>query len=105
MPTGSIHTVGESEYLEVTLGDETVATAPLPTPAPGLRERLRALESERQAAYSQMHRVVADLGALKRGHERRERELARSQTDALFRLALLAEYRAGGTSGKVLRMG
>lgn len=105
MPTGRIHTVDESECLEVTLGDETVAAAPLPTPAPGLQERLRALESERQAAYSQMHRVVADLGTLKRGHERRGRELARAQTDALFRLALLAEYRAGGTSGKVLRMG
>jgi hypothetical protein len=33
--------------------------------AAGLQERLRALESERTAAYNQMHRVVADLSALK----------------------------------------
>ena len=28
MPTDSIHTVDESEYIEVTLGDETAAAAP-----------------------------------------------------------------------------
>ncbi len=105
MPTDSIHTVDESEYIEVTLGDETAAAAPALLQLPGLQERLRALESERTAAYNQMHRVVADLGALKQGHERWVRELGRAQADALFRLALLAEYRAGGTSGKVLRMG
>jgi response regulator RpfG family c-di-GMP phosphodiesterase len=93
------------ERIEVTLDDATALAAPALPQTPGLQERLRALESERQAAFSQMHRMAADLGALKQGRDRWRQEMAQVQGDALFRLALIAEYRAGGTSGKVLRMG
>lgn len=74
-------------------------------PTPGLGERLRRLESERQEAYSQMHRMVADIGSLRRGHDRWVRDLERVQTDAYFRLALVAEHRSGGGAAKVLRIG
>lgn len=93
------------EPIEVILDDATAQTAPPLPPTPGLQERLRTLERERQAAFSQMHRMAADLGVLKQGQDRWQREMDLMQGDALFRLALVAEYRAGGTSGKVLRMG
>lgn len=97
--------VEPNEPIEVTIDDATTPVAPAMPESPGLHERLLALENERTAAFSQMHRMVADLGALKQGHDRWIREMERAQHDAMFRLALLAEYRAGGTSGKVLRMG
>ncbi len=93
------------EHIEVTMDDDSAQAAPELPPTQGLRDRLHALERERQAAFSQMHRMVADLGSLKQGHDRWIREMERSQGDIMFRLALVAEYRAGGTPGKVLRMG
>lgn len=89
----------------VIMDDASIPLAPPSLEAPGVMERLRTLESERRAAYHQMHRMVADIGALKSGHERWARELEMVQSDALYRLALLAEYRSGGSSAKVLRVG
>lgn len=80
------------------------AVPPLPS-APGVMERLSLLENERRAAYSQMHRMVADIGTLKSGRDRWIREREMLQSDAMYRLALLAEYRSGGNSAKVLRIG
>lgn len=90
---------------EVVLDEETVASLPPLPAAPGLMERMRTLEVERRAAYGQMHRMVADIGALKSGQARWARESERVQSDAMYRLALLAEFRSGGGSGKVLRIG
>lgn len=107
----ALHTVNQENALDLVADIEVVidetsieGLAPLPTP-PGVLERLQKLEGERREAYSQMHRMVADIGTLKTGHERSVRELELLQSDALYRLALLAEFRNGGGSAKVLRIG
>lgn len=90
---------------EVVIDEAIVdSLAPLPE-APSVLERLSQLESERQGAYSQMHRMVADIGALKSGQDRWVREMEMAQCDALYRLALVAEFRSGGGAAKVLRIG
>lgn len=88
------------------LFDEAIVDclSPLPS-APGVFERLHKLENERQAAYNQMHRMVADIGALKDGQGHWVREIEMVRSDAMYRLALLAEFRSGGGSAKVLRIG
>lgn len=73
--------------------------------APDVMDRLRSLENERRAAFHQMHRMVADIGVLRSGQDRWAREVEMVQSDAMYRLALLAEYRSGGSSAKVLRVG
>ena len=82
----------------------TEMLAPL-QPPPGVRERLRTLEDERQQAVSQMHRMVVDIRALKDGHQRWARELDAAQADTMYRLALVVEDRNGGTPSKILRIG
>lgn len=90
---------------EVILDESIVdVLAPLPT-APGVLERLQRLECERQAAFSQMHRMVADIGALKSGQDHRVRESELARADTMYRLALVTEYRSGGSPAKVLRIG
>lgn len=90
---------------EVVIDESIVdSLAPVPT-APGILERLQRLEGERLAAFGQMHRMVADIGALKSGRDMQLRESETARADVLYRLALVAEYRSGGSSAKVLRIG
>lgn len=72
---------------------------------PGLWERLRRLEIERRAAYSQMHRMITDIGTLWHDREHSEHELAAVQADLMYRLAVVVEQRRGEGAGKVLRVG
>jgi putative two-component system response regulator len=90
---------------EVCLDDTTLAHLPVLPPEQPIGERLRLLELERRAAYSQMHRMMGDIGTLKYRHERSVRDMELAQVDAMYRLALLAEYRNGSSSAKVLRIG
>lgn len=105
MPDATITDELSMAHPVVIMDDASVPTVSAIPVAPGVMDRLRSLETERQAAYQQMHRMVADIGTLKSGHERWVRELEMVQSDAMYRLALLAEYRSGGSSAKVLRVG
>lgn len=91
---------------QVVLDDSTLQELPAIPEVPGVRDRLQALEQERRAAFNQMHRMVADIGALRTGQERWIRELDSARIDVLYRLSLVAEYRMGGApAAKILRMG
>lgn len=89
----------------VVMDDASLPKVPATPAAPDVMDRLRSLENERRAAFHQMHRMVADIGVLRSGQDRWAREVELVQSDAMYRLALLAEYRSGGSSGTVLRMG
>lgn len=89
----------------VILDDASLGQLPSVPPVPDLAERMRLLENERREAYIQMHRMVADIGSLRSGHDRWARDLELVHSDAFFRLALVAEYRGGSGPAKVLRVG
>lgn len=57
------------------------------------------------AAAAQMERVVADLGRMYRERNDALREVARAHHDALFRLALAADYRDDDTGVHIVRIG
>jgi putative two-component system response regulator len=69
---------------------------------------LSAPSSERcfdPAAWAQMERMVQDLGRMYRERNEALQEVARAHHDALFRLALAAEYRDDDTGQHIVRMG
>jgi putative two-component system response regulator len=57
------------------------------------------------AAWAQMERMVEDLGRMYRERNEALQEVARAHHDALFRLALAAEYRDDDTGQHIVRMG
>ncbi len=57
------------------------------------------------AAAAQMERLVADLGRMYRERNDALREVARAHHDALFRLALAADYRDDDTGVHIVRIG
>ncbi len=91
----------EELVLDVPTGEDTEYVQE----TPGLRERLRRLEIERRAAYSQMHRMITDIGTLWHDRVDSEHELAAVQADLMYRLAIVVEQRRGEGAGKVLRIG
>ncbi len=102
---GRIQGSGEVVEQEVTLDDSNLITLPEIPSVPGVLERLRQLEAERKAAFNQMHRMVADLGSLMNSKERHHVMDAQGRLEGLYRLAKVAEFRAGGTEAKILRVG
>lgn len=100
--TGAVSLIPDAE---VYLDDASLCLLPDLPQMPGMMERLRILENERREAYSQMHRMVADIGSLRQGHDRWVRDLELVHVDAFFRMALVAECRSGGGAAKVLRIG
>lgn len=90
---------------EFTLDDSSWADVPPVPSRPGMLETLNRLENEKLSAYSQMHRMVADIALLKYKSEGSRREVAQVHTDSLYRLALMAEYRSGDGVAKIARMG
>jgi putative two-component system response regulator len=56
-------------------------------------------------ASAQMERMVQDLGRMYRERNEALQEVARAHHDALFRLALAAEYRDDDTGVHIVRMG
>ena len=60
---------------EIVLDDSSLVHLPLTAVEPAIGERLLQLELERRAAYSQMHRMMGDIGTLKHRHERSVREM------------------------------
>jgi putative two-component system response regulator len=58
-----------------------------------------------QAALAQMERMVLDLGRMYRERNEALEEVARAHHEALFRLALAAEYRDDDTGAHIVRMG
>jgi putative two-component system response regulator len=57
------------------------------------------------AALAQMERMVLDLGRMYRERNEALEEVARAHHEALFRLALAAEYRDDDTGAHIVRMG
>ena len=57
------------------------------------------------AAAAQMERLVLDLGRMYRERNDALQEVARAHHDALFRLALAADYRDDDTGTHIVRMG
>lgn len=57
------------------------------------------------AAFAQMQRLVADLGRMYRERNEALEEVTRAHHEALFRLALAAEYRDDDTGTHIVRMG
>ena len=57
------------------------------------------------AAGAQMERLLEDLGRLYHERNRALRDVAAAHHEALFRLALAAEYRDGDTGVHIVRMG
>ena len=96
---------GDLVEQEVTLDDSSLVSLPDIPSVPGVLERLRQLEAERKAAFNQMHRMVADLGSLMSSKERHHVLDAQGRLEGLYRLAKVAEFRAGGTDAKILRIG
>jgi len=90
---------------QVTLDDSSLDGLPEIPEAPGVLERLRRLEGERRAAFSQMHRMVADIGMLRSVNERWIQGQEQARIEGMYRMALLAEFRQGGSPAKVLRTG
>ncbi|WP_412477873.1 HD-GYP domain-containing protein [Azonexus sp. IMCC34839] len=96
---------GELVEQEVTLDDSSLVELPEIPSVPDVLERLRQLEAERKAAFNQMHRMVADLGSLMNSKERHHVMDGEGRLEGLYRLARVAEFRAGGTDAKILRIG
>jgi putative two-component system response regulator len=57
------------------------------------------------AAFAQMQRMVSDLGRMYRERNEALEEVTRAHHEALFRLALAAEYRDDDTGAHIVRMG
>lgn len=57
------------------------------------------------AAFAQMQRMVTDLGRMYRERNEALEEVSRAHHEALFRLALAAEYRDDDTGAHILRVG
>ena len=77
----------------------TAAPSPLAAcavPAPAFSDR---------AAVAQMERMLQDLGRLYRERNDALEEVSRAHHEALFRLALAAEYRDDDTGAHIVRMG
>lgn len=90
---------------EFVLDDNSLLDIPPVQSRPGMLETLNRLENEKLSAYSQMHRMVADIALLKYQREGSQREVGQVHADSLYRLALMAEYRAGDGAAKIARMG
>jgi hypothetical protein len=56
-------------------------------------------------AFAQMQRMVTDLGRMYRERNEALEEVSRAHHEALFRLALAAEYRDDDTGAHILRVG
>lgn len=67
--------------------------------------RIRELTAERTAAYGQMQRLMADINHLRQSEQRLEASREGMMTDMLYRMALLSEYRKGGSTESVVRIG
>ena len=67
--------------------------------------RIRELTAERTAAYGQMQRMMADINRLRESEQRLAASRQGMMTDMLYRMALLSEYRKGGSTESVVRIG
>lgn len=56
-------------------------------------------------SFAQMQRMVLDMGEVYRKHKLALEEVTRAHHEALFRLALAAEYRDDDTGAHIVRMG
>jgi len=56
-------------------------------------------------SFAQMQRMVLDMGEVYRKHKEALEEVTRAHHEALFRLALAAEYRDDDTGAHIVRMG
>ncbi len=80
--------------------------APLPSVPPAPDQPAQPLTAFTDAAaVAQMERVVVDLGRMYRERNEALEEVARAHHEALFRLALAAEYRDDDTGAHIVRMG
>jgi putative two-component system response regulator len=78
---------------------------PLPTAAPRPHAADAAVACFDPVAFAQMQRMVADLGRMYRERNEALEEVTRAHHEALFRLALAAEYRDDDTGAHIVRMG
>ena len=80
---------------------------PLPSaaPAPAWPAETAGPAFSDRAAVAQMERMLLDLGRLYRERNEALEEVARAHHEALFRLALAAEYRDDDTGAHIVRMG
>ncbi len=60
---------------------------------------------EVRAAYAQLHRALADLGALARLQRQTECRLEQPYHEAALHLALAADMRMGGRGERLVRVG
>ena len=58
-----------------------------------------------EAAYAQMERLVVDMGRLYRERNEALAEVTQAHHEALFRLALAADYRDDDTGTHIVRLG
>jgi putative two-component system response regulator len=73
-----------------------------PPPAPADESASRSFDA---AAGAQMEYMLRDLGRMYRERNEALKEVTRAHHDALFRLALAAEYRDDDTGEHIVRMG
>lgn len=78
-------------------------------PAAGFESALDAVSTVSPAfdpaAFAQMQRLVSDLGRMYRERNEALEEVTRAHHEALFRLALAAEFRDDDTGAHIVRMG
>ena len=82
-----------------------ISPAAFPVPPVAAAADASAGQSFDPAAAAQMERLVADLGRMYRERNDALREVARAHHDALFRLALAADYRDDDTGVHIMRIG
>ncbi len=75
---------------------------PLHAPAPAPEQAESCFDP---AAFAQLQRVLADLRVMYRERNEALEEVTRAHHEALFRLALAAEYRDDDTGTHIVRMG
>ena len=83
----------------------TITPFPSTAPAPLWGGGAPAPAFSDHAAMAQMERMLQDLGRMYRERNEALEEVSRAHHEALFRLALAAEYRDDDTGAHIVRMG
>ena len=76
-----------------------------PNPEDKAKAEAMVMVAAADAAVKQMALMVRDIGRMYRERNEALQEVARAHHDALFRLALAAEYRDDDTGAHIVRMG
>lgn len=91
--------------LELSLDEHSLPEPPTPAAVPDEAALIRVLTEERSAAYRQMQRMMQDISQLREREQHQHSARQGLMAEMYFRLAVVSEYRKGGTMESVLRVG